>query len=69
MFAELPKHVAVNIEGNIMVIPTGTYFCTRSAENQIEQALKSLMSIHGVKKPSWQSKLIFLPVSIESTNQ
>ena len=38
MFAELPKDVAMNIKGNIMVIPGGTYYCKRSNDSQLEQA-------------------------------
>ena len=38
MFAELPEHVAMNIKENIMIIPAGTYCCTRNKDSQIEQA-------------------------------
>jgi len=40
MFTELPKHIALKTEADVMVIPAGTYLCTQSEEKQIEKATK-----------------------------
>ena len=37
MFAELPKHIAENIQKNIMLIPAGNYICIQDSESIIER--------------------------------